>query len=204
MIRRAALVAVVFATTATGALAQSVTTDRDWTSQHAVVTGTKEADVIVRLGDVDNLGFGWPPEFDPFCGRLTQTHAYPFAPQPNDLPGLDHILVSSTFKTESNQRCGGDGYSRGDALRPAAPVVYSLPTDAAKGTVVSNAQSKDFSGRAGASYAILSSRRPSSTAINISTRSRLMRPRVTSRRNSEIATSCAIGGRYGRAVVIAS
>lgn len=137
--RHLALTALAFASTIGLASAQSVTTDRDWKAQHAVLTGTKEADLIVRVGDVDNLGFGWPADFDPFCGRMTQTHPFPFAPQPNDLPGLDRMLVSSRFKTESNQRCGGDGYSRSESPRPAAPVVYSLPTDAAKGATVGNA-----------------------------------------------------------------
>lgn len=137
--RRLVLLGLAIAGTAAAMAAQSVTADRDWKAQGAVLTGTREADVIVRIGDVDNLGFGWPPEFDPFCGRMTQTHAYPFAPQPNDLPGLDRMLVSSKFKPAVNNRCGGDGYSRSDTPRPAAPVVYSLATDAAKGTAISNA-----------------------------------------------------------------
>jgi OOP family OmpA-OmpF porin len=139
MMRRLALLGLLLASTAGAMLAQSVTADRDWKAQIAVVTGTREADLIVRVGDVDNLGFGWPAEFDPFCGRMTQTHPYPFAPQPNDLPGLDRMLVSSKFSPAASNKCGGDGYSRSETPRPASPVVYSLPTDAAKGSAVSNA-----------------------------------------------------------------
>ncbi|HWI19470.1 MAG TPA: OmpA family protein [Vicinamibacterales bacterium] len=143
MMRAAGLAAIVLASTI-AVYAQSVTADRDWKAQGAVLTGTREADVIVRVGDVDNLGFGWPAEFDPFCGRMTQTHEYPFAPQANDLPGFDRMLVSSKFSPASGAKCGGDGYSRSETPRPASPVVYSLPTDAAKGTTVQSAHVQLF------------------------------------------------------------
>lgn len=54
------------------ALAQrTVTEDKEWAKQGAVLKGTMEAEWIIRVGDADYLGFGWPEGFDPFCGRTT-------------------------------------------------------------------------------------------------------------------------------------
>ena len=139
MRRPLAVFGLLIAAVAAAVSAQSITADRAWQAQGAVLTGTREADVIVRLGDIDNLGFGWPDGFDPFCGRMTQTHDYPFAPQANDLPGLDRMLVSSRFKAGGNPACGGDGYSRSATPAPSAPVAYSLTVDAANGVAISNA-----------------------------------------------------------------
>ena len=38
----------------------------DWTIQQVTLTNTSEANLMVRAGDIDNLGFGWPQNFDPF------------------------------------------------------------------------------------------------------------------------------------------
>lgn len=46
---------------------QTVTSDNDWKAQGVSLRGTPEAEFIIRVGDVDNLGFGWPEKFDPFA-----------------------------------------------------------------------------------------------------------------------------------------
>src|SRR3989337_291208 len=90
---------------------KTVSADKNWSNRDETVINSMEADIIVRLGDVDNLGFGWPEGFDPFCGMMTQAHAYPWEADIKELPGFDRILLSSKFKTGNNGKCGGDGYS---------------------------------------------------------------------------------------------
>lgn len=119
---------------------KTVTSDLDWKAQGAALTGTREAGFIVRLGDVDNLGFGWPEGFDPFCGRMTESHAYPWAVNTADVAGLDRMLVSSKFDPKLPDReCGSDGYSRSEDPSPTRPVPYVLNVDTIKGATVANA-----------------------------------------------------------------
>jgi OOP family OmpA-OmpF porin len=144
MSRRRVLIAALLGAQVAVAASQTISTDRDWKAQQATLADTKEAAFIIRVGDVDNLSFGWPEGFDPFCGRMTQTHPYPFAPQPGDLDGLDRMIISSKFKPGANEKCGGDGYSSSQTPPPARPVVYAIPVEAAKGTAVSNAYLQMF------------------------------------------------------------
>ena len=80
-----------------------------WKLQSSVVTDTTIAEVAVRLGDVDNLGFGWPVNFDPFTGNSTPIHPYPWTPEENQVAGMDRILVVSSY--EGNPPGGADGYA---------------------------------------------------------------------------------------------
>lgn len=66
----------------------------------------EEAERVVRLGDIDNLGFGWPDGFDPFSGRSTPAHAFPWQPGADDPPGTDRIMVISGWRGGA-----GDGYT---------------------------------------------------------------------------------------------
>lgn len=124
---------------------KTVTSDLDWKAQSATLSGTKEAGVIIRVGDVDNLGFGWPKGFDPFCGRMTDSHPFPWPVNKADVAGLDRMLVSSKFNPKITAReCNMDGYSRSADPAPTGPVPFVLPTDAAKGTAISNAYLQMF------------------------------------------------------------
>jgi outer membrane protein OmpA-like peptidoglycan-associated protein len=78
-----------------------------------VERGGPEADLAVQVGDIDNLGFGWPTGFDPFSGRSTDPHPYPWTPAPSDAPGTDRIMVVSGHTARS-----GDGYTE-NTRRPA-------------------------------------------------------------------------------------
>src|SRR5690349_1189838 len=77
---------------------RTVTADVEWSKQQVVLKNSLEAEFIIRLGDADNLNFNWPEGFDPFCGRMTESHFFPWQPNPEDLPGFDRILLSSKFK----------------------------------------------------------------------------------------------------------
>ncbi|MFN3839671.1 MAG: OmpA family protein [Cyclobacteriaceae bacterium] len=118
---------------------KTVSSDTDWKNQHAVVTHSIEAEYIIRLGDVDNLNFGWPEDFDPFCGRMTQAHGYPWSPDASDLPGFDRILLSSKYLPGKPLVCVSDGYSEAYDPKTSKPVTWRIPTDVLKEAVIHNA-----------------------------------------------------------------
>lgn len=118
---------------------KTVSSDKDWKSQQAAIKGAYEAEFLIRIGDVDNLGFGWPENFDPFCGRMTNSHDYPWEINPDDLPGMDRILLSAKFNPDKPIECGQDGYTGAYDPSTSKPVTYSIPTTMVKDVKVKNA-----------------------------------------------------------------
>ncbi len=92
------------------AIARSTPTDGDWSAQFVVLHNTAEAECVIRVGDVDNLGFLFPEHMDPFSGHPTPPHPFPFDPSPEDAPGTDRIMIGSGF-TGADFPAGQDGYS---------------------------------------------------------------------------------------------
>jgi OOP family OmpA-OmpF porin len=104
-----------------------------WEQQAERTVGGPEADLLVRTGDINNLGFGWPPGFTPFSGQSTPVHDYPCDPRPGDAPGTDHVMLGSAVTAKDLQTRTGDGYascsSRPNNLPQAIPlVVGALPS----------------------------------------------------------------------------
>lgn len=118
---------------------KTVSEDKDWSAQSAALTNSLEAAFIIRVGDVDNLNSGWPEGFDPFCGRMTDSHPWPWEPTATDVAGLDRILLSSKLVRGKNGGCGGDGYSGSWDPKKTKPVALALPTTTLKGAAVTNA-----------------------------------------------------------------
>jgi outer membrane protein OmpA-like peptidoglycan-associated protein len=103
----------------------------DWALAYERTVGGPEADLVVRTGDINNLGFGWPPGFDPFSGQSTPIHPGPKIDRipPNAPPGTDrivlgtgltpvHMIVQRTAGKPDRimidgltKTVGGDGYS---------------------------------------------------------------------------------------------
>lgn len=103
----------------------------DWALEYERTVGGPEADLVVRTGDINNLGFGWPPGFDPFSGQSTPIHPGPKIDRipPNAPPGTDRIILGTGLTPvhmslqqtpgQSDQviidaltkTIGGDGYS---------------------------------------------------------------------------------------------
>lgn len=81
---------------------------KDWASRYERTEGGPEADLVVRTGDINNLGFGWPQGFDPFSGNSTPPHQWPDIHKiPQGAPdGTDRIMLGSAVVGG-----GGDGYS---------------------------------------------------------------------------------------------
>lgn len=117
----------------------SISEDKGWNNQSAFLQNSIEAEYIIRIGDIDNLGFGWPEGFDPFCGRMTESHSYPWDVNNNDLPGFDRILLSSKFNPSKPQACGGDGYSASYNTNTSKPVTYAISTSRVQGVAIKNA-----------------------------------------------------------------
>lgn len=90
---------------------------RDWALEYERTVSGPEADLVVRTGDINNLGFGWKyydwntkqtKFLDPFSGQSTQPHQWPDIHQipPNAPPGTDRIMLGSAVIPGL-----GDGYS---------------------------------------------------------------------------------------------
>jgi outer membrane protein OmpA-like peptidoglycan-associated protein len=86
----------------------------DWAATHREEKNAKEAELLVQVGDIDNLGFGWPEKFDPFSGKSTPPHRYPWKPEDDDPPGTDTVMVNSGASVIVRSK---DGYTR-DTYRP--------------------------------------------------------------------------------------
>ena len=70
----------------------------DWPLEYERTVGGPEADLVVRTGDINNLGYGWPAGFDPFSGKSTPPHPWPNINQiPSQAPpGTDRIMVGTS------------------------------------------------------------------------------------------------------------
>lgn len=92
------------------------------------VAQADDAEQIVLVGDIDNLGYGFPSGFDVFSGASTPVHRFPFQPEPGDADGTDRIMVGTGYT--GNSPVGIDGYtrttSRPDNLPEAIELIYTL------------------------------------------------------------------------------
>ena len=108
----------------------------DWAATHREVKNAKEAELLVQVGDIDNLGFGWPFNFDPFSGESTPPHRFPWAPEPDDPQGTDRIMVPTSaplFDAPVH-----DGYANETVRDETTPVPLVIEFDKA-GVVIKGA-----------------------------------------------------------------
>lgn len=114
------LTACLLLTLAARALAATITAnDGDWSAHQAALRNTAEAELMVRSGDIDNLGYGWPVNFDPFSGAATPRHNFPWKVDANDPTGTDVIMVITSYA--GKPPAGSDGYTT-STQRPANAV----------------------------------------------------------------------------------
>jgi hypothetical protein len=83
--------------------------DGNWASKDTSIFDTPEGDLMVRTGDIDNMGFGWPSGFDPFSGFNTPSHSFPWPIDTTDPAGTDRIMVVSSYV--GTPPSGRDGYT---------------------------------------------------------------------------------------------
>lgn len=91
----------------------------DWALRYERTEGGPEADLVVRTGDINNLGFGWPKNYDPFSGKSTFPHPFPWSPKPGSPDGTDRMLLGSAVTPADyiEHPFAGDGYTS-SLLRP--------------------------------------------------------------------------------------
>lgn len=104
-----------------------------WKAPRRVTDDLDWVDLVVRSGDVDNFGFGWPPDFYPFSGRSTPSHPYPFSPEADDPPGTDRIMVGSGY--DGNPPHGEDGYTNSTRREDNRPETLRIKLDEEVGEV---------------------------------------------------------------------
>ena len=80
-----------------------------WSSFYVTRENTPEAELMVRTGDINNLGFGWPNNFDPFSGASTPIHPFPWNVNYTEPDGTDRIIVPTSYKGAGS----ADGYTKG-------------------------------------------------------------------------------------------
>jgi hypothetical protein len=110
----------------------------DYSKKYVVLENTSEAELMVRVGDIDNLNFGFDDFFDPFSGNVTPPHDFPWALDPNDPEGTDRIMVVTSYVGSAAE--DADGYSR-DTSRPENSVrpitlAYNVEGRALAGAII--------------------------------------------------------------------
>jgi outer membrane protein OmpA-like peptidoglycan-associated protein len=105
-----------------------------WEKQYERVENGREAQLLVRTGAIDNLGYGWPPHFTPFSGKSTPPHEWPCRLRVGSAPGTDRIMLGTGVPVNPDGTTVNplEGYSgctkRPDNLPQAIPVeVGTLP-----------------------------------------------------------------------------
>lgn len=86
----------------------------DWSAKTITLSDTEEAELMVRTGDIDNVGFGFDQGYNPFTAEETSRHGYPWEPDDTDPDGTDRITLGSSFQGGS----GADGYSEQYGIDP--------------------------------------------------------------------------------------
>lgn len=108
----------------------------DWNAKNISLKNTQEAALMVRVGDINNFGFGWASGFNPFSGMSTSVHAYPWSP-PNSLTsplaGIDRIMVTSGYiygsKFSNGSIINTDGYTKSTARPTNSPISIPIQYD---------------------------------------------------------------------------
>src|SRR4051794_7382645 len=107
----------------------SITEDSEngtWAERQVLLRNTMEAQLMVRVGDIDNFGFGWPDDFNPFTGRAVPPHNSPWTPPEAEVEGTDRIMVVSSYNGQPPK--GEDAYTTG-TVRPdnsVQPITFSF------------------------------------------------------------------------------
>lgn len=89
--------------------AQSDAENGEWKKRYVFKQNTAEADYMIRLGDIDNLGYGWEEGFNPFSGKSSNAHEWPMEQRDStEITGFDMVMLGSSFKNPDNAK---DGYA---------------------------------------------------------------------------------------------
>lgn len=128
--------------------AQKTKTDGDWSLKEITLRNTSEAELMIRVGDIDNLNHGWEAGFSPFMGENTGIHPFPWNVDNKDPIGTDRIYVPSSYVDNYDEDlyyapdapCYADGYS--DVLQK--PEAITIPLTDLKGMKITAASLQFF------------------------------------------------------------
>lgn len=109
--------------------------DGDWLLKQLTLTKTPEAELMIRVGDIDNLNFGFSEGYSPFSGKSTGTHEFPWYIDETDPIGTDRIYVPTSYN-EKETPCGNDGYTDSGERPENIPKAIVIPLQAMKGLQV--------------------------------------------------------------------
>jgi hypothetical protein len=94
----------------TAAFAKSDGANGDWSAKTVSLRNTAEAELMVRIGDIDALNDEYAIEdgYDPFTARSQRSHGYPWEKDDADPAGTDRIYVGSHWTGEARDGYGGN------------------------------------------------------------------------------------------------
>lgn len=123
--------AMLSASLPVAAQSKHTVTDGDWALKRVQLENTPEAEIMVRVGDIDELGPStWPKNYSPFSGGNTPEHRYfDWKIDPEDPPGTDRIVLVSSYRCRPPR--GEDGYT-GQAMLPhkrKSPLKCEIPEE---------------------------------------------------------------------------
>ena len=97
----------------TSAFAKSDGTNGDWGAKTVSLRNTAEAELMVRVGDIDALNDEYAIEdgYNPFTARSQRSHGYPWEKDDTDPAGTDRIYVGSHWSGDACDGYGGNFYS---------------------------------------------------------------------------------------------
>ena len=110
-----ALMLGLFFAMAVPANAASDADNGDWSEKYVTLKNTSEAELMVRVGDIDALNDSRAIEngYNPFTAKRQRSHGYPWNLDESDPEGTDRIYVGSNWSDASKD--GYSGYYRNDA-----------------------------------------------------------------------------------------
>ncbi|MBZ9636282.1 VWA domain-containing protein [Clostridium sp. FP1] len=90
------MIVTIFAGVPKVAFATTDNANGDWNAKTARQMNTSEAELMIRMGDIDNFGGGWPSNFNPFSGDQTRMIAVPSAASDEPNP-TDRIMLPTGY-----------------------------------------------------------------------------------------------------------
>ncbi|MBE0663282.1 MAG: carboxypeptidase regulatory-like domain-containing protein [Bacteroidales bacterium] len=122
---------VIFSLLAFMAMTQGILVAQhpDWQLKTSITKNSPEAEMVIRVGDIDNFGFDFEEGYNPFSGEPTDPHGFPWEPDPADPDGTDRIMVVSGFKGDPSASTDGYTQSTSRPENSVRPIVFSFPTE---------------------------------------------------------------------------
>lgn len=67
----------------------------DWELEEVTLRNTGEAELMVRVGSINNVGSGFQEDQNPFTAEEMWSHSYPWEPREGAVEGTDRIMLGT-------------------------------------------------------------------------------------------------------------